>query len=181
MASIQIMFNSWPILETLRWHGMAVNVSISPATWIFVQKFIQSNNKETIKALHYQLVAGGFPTERANNVERVSSRYHHINYLNIIWGIQGFHFSGLRHKHWGNRMIAPVPWTRKVCLHSNQGYPPTRWLDYFRMLKFAFSISSDITRLVQPIPPMRCQENAWKLQNWLVSLSRNTAKMRKIN
>ena len=58
---------------------------------------------------------------------------------------------------------------------------PAGWLDNFSMLKFAFSISSNITRLVQPIPPMRSQENAWKLQIWLVSLSQIPAKMRKIN
>ena len=42
------------------------------------------------------------------------------------------------------------------------------------MLKFVFSISSDMTKLVQPIPPMHSQENAQKLQIWLVSLSQNT-------
>ena len=65
--------------------------------------------------------------------------------------------------------------TRKVWLHSSQG------LDNFGMLKFAFSISLDITRLVQPIPPMLSQENAPKLQIWLVSLSKYTAKLREIN
>ena len=49
------------------------------------------------------------------------------------------------------------------------------------MLKVVFSISSDMTRLVQPIPPMHSQENAPKLQIWLASLSQNTVKMRKIN
>ena len=38
-----------------------------------------------------------------------------------------------------------------------------------------------MTRLVQPIPPMNSQENAKKQQIWLVSLSQNTIKMRKIN
>ena len=71
--------------------------------------------------------------------------------------------------------------TRKVWLHSSQGYPPARWLDNFQMLKFAISISLDITRLVQPIPPMHSQENAWKLQIWLASLSQILAKMRKIH
>ena len=32
------------------------------------------------------------------------------------------------------------------------------------MLNFAFSISSDITRLVQPVPHMHSQENARTLQ-----------------
>ena len=44
---------------------------------------------------------------------------------------------------------------------------PTGWLDNFSMLKFAFSISSNVTRLVQPIP-MRSRKNAWNLQTWLV-------------
>ena len=38
-----------------------------------------------------------------------------------------------------------------------------------------------MTRLVQPIPPMHSQENALKLQIWLVSLSQNTFKMGEIN
>ena len=60
--------------------------------------------------------------------------------------------------------------------------PPARWLDTnFRMLKVVFSISSDMTRLVQPIHPMHSQENAPKLQIWLVSLSQIPSKMRKIN
>ena len=71
--------------------------------------------------------------------------------------------------------------TRKVWLHSSQGYPPDRWLDNFSMLKVVFYISSDMTGLVQPIPPMHSQENAKKLQIWLVSLSQNTVKMWKIN
>ena len=49
------------------------------------------------------------------------------------------------------------------------------------MLKVVCSISSDITKLVQPFPPMHSQENAPKLQIWLVSLSQNTVQMRKIN
>ena len=64
--------------------------------------------------------------------------------------------------------------TRKVWQHSSQ------WLDNFRMLKIAFSISLDITRLVQPIPP-HSQENTPKLQIWLVSLSQITTKIKKIN
>ena len=31
-----------------------------------------------------------------------------------------------------------------------------------------------------PIPPIHCHENAWKLNIWPVSLSQNSAKMRKI-
>ena len=49
------------------------------------------------------------------------------------------------------------------------------------MLKVVFSISSDMTRLIQPISPMHSQENAPKLQIWLASLRQNTVKMRKIN
>ena len=44
------------------------------------------------------------------------------------------------------------------------------------MLKVVFSISSDITRLVQPILLLHSQENAQKLQIWLVSLSKIPSK-----
>ena len=71
--------------------------------------------------------------------------------------------------------------TQKSVTTQQSGIPLTGWMDNFSMLKFAFSISSNITRLVQPIPPMCSQVNAWKLQIWLVSWSQIPAKMRKIN
>ena len=63
----------------------------------------------------------------------------------------------------------PSKRNKKSLTTQQSGMPPAGWLDNFSMLKFAFSISLNITRLVQPIPPMRSQENAWKLQIWLVS------------
>ena len=87
-------------------------------------------------------VTGEFPAQRASNVENVSIRWRHHQYLQVscalfcfqnlvrfnfvyvfMWFIYPYH-SGLLHWHWGNHMIAPVPvkelW--KICVITNCVY-----------------------------------------------------------
>ena len=51
----------------------------SPATWLFIQQFAQTDNEINIKVPHQWLYArGGFPSQKSNYMERVPmSRPHH--------------------------------------------------------------------------------------------------------
>ena len=78
----------------------------SLAYWLFAQPFVQAQIKENIKALRHwslqgnPLVTGGFPSQRASNVENASIWWcHHVNFgkhitashpWSLVWWFNGY-------------------------------------------------------------------------------------------